>query len=135
MMSWTASPAFSNREPRNMLQRLQATTPVGQSTPMAWLTVLPSSSVSASATSESVSRCFCQEENGGAGVYSMDLRKLYRLKTPEWRHDVIPEIINGHNIADFVDADIEEKLKALELEEDELAEEWLRQARFIQALR
>ena len=64
----------------------------------------------------------------------MDLRKLYRLKTPEWRHDVIPEIINGHNIADFVDADIEEKLKALELEEDELAQEWVRQASFFGGL-
>ena len=85
-------------------------------------------------TFESISGCVCQEENGGAGVYSMDLRKLYRLKAPEWRHDVIPEIINGHNIADFVDTDIEEKLKALDLEEEELAEEWLRQASFFRGL-
>lgn len=68
-----------------------------------------------------------QEENGGAGVYSMDMRKLYMLQNPDWKQDIIPEILNGHNIADFVDAEIEEKLKELDFEEDELAEEWLRQ--------
>ena len=68
-----------------------------------------------------------QEENGGAGVYSMDLRKIYQLQNPDWKHDVIPEIVNGHNIADFVDLDIESKLLQLDLEEDELAEEWFRE--------
>lgn len=70
-----------------------------------------------------------QEEHGGAGVYSMDLRKLYRLQNAEWNHDIIPEIVDGHNIADFVDLDIETKLLELDLEEDELAEEWLREVR------
>lgn len=68
-----------------------------------------------------------QEENGGAGVYSMDLRKLYQLQNPDWKHDIIPEIVNGHNIADFVDVDIADKLMELDLEEDEQAEEWLRE--------
>lgn len=68
-----------------------------------------------------------QEENGGAGVYSMDMRKLYKLQNPEWKHDIIPEILNGHNIADFVDVDIADKLMELDLEEDELAEEWMRE--------
>lgn len=54
----------------------------------------------------------------------MDLRKLYKLADPSWNHDIVPEIMDGHNIADFVDPDIEEKLQALELEEEELAEEW-----------
>lgn len=57
-------------------------------------------------------------------MYSMDLRKLYKLADPSWNHDIVPEIMDGHNIADFVDPDIEEKLQALELEEEELAEEW-----------
>jgi hypothetical protein len=72
-----------------------------------------------------------QEENGGAGVYSMDSRKLYMLQNPDWKQDIIPEIFNGHNIADFVDVEIEEKLKELDFEEDEMAEEWLRQVRQI----
>lgn len=57
-------------------------------------------------------------------MYSMDMRKLYKLTNADWNHDVIPEIMDGHNIADFVDADIDEKLRALELEEDELAADW-----------
>lgn len=59
-----------------------------------------------------------QEENGGAGVYSMDWRKLYSLKRSEWCYDVIPEIVDGKNISDFYDKDIGEKLDVLEREED-----------------
>lgn len=76
-------------------------------------------------------RCALQDQNGGAGVYSMDERKLYQLRNPDWKHDIVPEIVNGHNIADFVDPDIEEKLKALELEEEEQAEEWLKTVRHL----
>lgn len=59
-----------------------------------------------------------QEDNGGAGVYSMDWRKLYQLRKEEWAYDVIPEIVDGKNIADFVDPEIESKLNRLEMEED-----------------
>lgn len=59
-----------------------------------------------------------QEENGGAGVYSMDWRKLYELRKDEWKYDIMPEIVDGKNIADFVDPDIESKLRQLELEEE-----------------
>jgi nucleolar GTP-binding protein len=41
------------------------------------------------------------------------------LKSEDWVYDSIPEIWNGKNIADFVDADILKKLDALEKEEDE----------------
>ncbi|KAG2496998.1 hypothetical protein HYH03_005003 [Edaphochlamys debaryana] len=61
-----------------------------------------------------------QEENGGAGVYSADLRKHYDLQDPNWKYDIMPEIMDGHNILDFVDADIEAKLAELEREEEEL---------------
>jgi nucleolar GTP-binding protein len=54
---------------------------------------------------------------GGAGVYSMDWRKHYDLADPTWRYDFIPEIIDGKNIADFIDPDIEQRLLALEQEE------------------
>lgn len=59
-----------------------------------------------------------QEENGGAGVYSMDWRKLYDLKNLEWKYDIMPEIVDGKNIADFIDPEIEAKLRQLELEEE-----------------
>ena len=48
-----------------------------------------------------------QEEAGGGGVYSMDMNKLYRLENDAWKYDIIPEIMDGHNIADFIDPDID----------------------------
>lgn len=63
-----------------------------------------------------------QNENGGAGVYSVDIRQNYDIKE-EYKYDVIPEIYNGKNIADFVDYNIEEKLLELEKEEEELLAE------------
>ena len=59
-----------------------------------------------------------EQQKGGAGVYSMDWRKVYQLENDEWKFDKIPEIIDGHNIADFIDADIAEKLDELEREEE-----------------
>jgi len=64
-----------------------------------------------------------EAENGGAGVYSADFKKRYDLADPNWKYDVIPEIWEGHNIADFIDPDIEEKLEALEREEERLEKE------------
>ncbi|SOV74669.1 nucleolar GTP-binding protein 1, putative [Plasmodium sp. gorilla clade G3] len=60
-----------------------------------------------------------QNENGGAGVYSVDIRNNYDIKE-EYKYDVIPEIYNGKNISDFIDMDIEKKLLELEKEEEEL---------------
>ncbi|PRW33236.1 nucleolar GTP-binding isoform A [Chlorella sorokiniana] len=62
-----------------------------------------------------------QEEQGGAGVYNSDVRKLYDLKDPAWRYDIMPEIMNGKNILDFVDPDIDARLEALEREEEAAA--------------
>lgn len=64
-----------------------------------------------------------EEENGGAGVYSVDLQKNYTLANDEWKYDKIPEIWNGKNIYDYVDPDIEAKLAALEAEEEKLEAE------------
>ncbi|KAJ3315806.1 Nucleolar GTP-binding protein 1 [Boothiomyces sp. JEL0838] len=64
-----------------------------------------------------------EEENGGAGVYNVDLKHNYMLAKDEWKYDVIPEIMDGKNIADFVDPEIEAKLEALELEEERLIAE------------
>ena len=52
-------------------------------------------------------------ELGGPGVYSSDWRKEYSLAKAEWAYDIIPEIVDGQNIADFVDPDIEEMLQNL----------------------
>ena len=61
-----------------------------------------------------------QEENGGAGVYNADLRKNYMLDDDNWKYDIMPEIFNGKNVADFIDPEIDERLAELEREEEEL---------------
>ena len=62
-------------------------------------------------------------ENGGPGVWAPDYREQYDLADDEWKFDAIPEIMDGKNIADYVDPDIEKKLSELEAEEDQLLEE------------
>ncbi|KAI0066176.1 GTP binding protein 4 [Artomyces pyxidatus] len=62
-------------------------------------------------------------EQGGAGVYNFSLKKNYFLSNPDWNEDIIPEIMDGKNIADFIDTDIAEKLDALEREEEKLEAE------------
>ena len=62
-------------------------------------------------------------QNGGPGVYSIDLTKHHLLKVDEWRADVMPEIMNGKNIADFVDPDIIARLDELEREEEQILED------------
>ncbi|KAL1931179.1 hypothetical protein VTP01DRAFT_10316 [Rhizomucor pusillus] len=62
-------------------------------------------------------------EAGGAGVYNYDMKKKYLLANDEWKYDAIPEFWEGHNVADFIDPDIEEKLEALEREEERLEQQ------------
>lgn len=50
--------------------------------------------------------------------YFLDLRKTWDLANPDEKYDVLPEIWEGHNIADFVDPDIMKKLDELEKEEE-----------------
>eukprot|EP00761_Pharyngomonas_kirbyi_P011745 gb/GECH01011771.1/.p1 GENE.gb/GECH01011771.1/~~gb/GECH01011771.1/.p1 ORF type:complete len:666 (+),score=180.38 gb/GECH01011771.1/:1-1998(+) len=64
-----------------------------------------------------------EEQHGGPGVYQPDLKQYYDLKNPEWKYDKVPEIVNGHNIADFVDPEIENKLGELEKEEEQMLAE------------
>ncbi|EGB11113.1 hypothetical protein AURANDRAFT_22083 [Aureococcus anophagefferens] len=67
--------------------------------------------------------------NGGPGVYSADLTREYigQLKCDEWRTDLVPEIMDGKNVLDFVDEDIVAKLALLDEDEAE-AEEGLESA-------
>jgi nucleolar GTP-binding protein len=62
-------------------------------------------------------------ENGGPGVWAPDYRDIYDLKDDSWKYDAIPEIIDGKNIADFVDPDILRKLEELEREEEQIVSE------------
>jgi nucleolar GTP-binding protein len=64
-----------------------------------------------------------EEANGGAGVFNVDLRKDYILADPSWKYDRIPEILDGKNVYDYVDPDIDAKLAALEEEEERLEKE------------
>ncbi|MDI1488760.1 MAG: Nucleolar GTP-binding protein 1 [Ramalina farinacea] len=61
-----------------------------------------------------------EEENGGAGVYNVNLRSQYQLADDDWKEDRVPEVLNGKNVYDFIDPDIEAKLAALEAEEEKL---------------
>ena len=61
-----------------------------------------------------------EEENGGAGVFNVDLKQRYLLENPDWTHDRVPEVFDGKNVYDFIDPDIESKLQALEEEEEKL---------------
>ncbi len=54
-------------------------------------------------------------------MYSANLHKHYLLLDPDWKEDIMPEIMDGHNIADFIDADILQRLDELEREEEEAA--------------
>merc|ERR1712100_246341 len=62
-------------------------------------------------------------ENGGPGVWAPDYREQYDLKEDEWKFDAIPEIIDGKNVADYIDPDISKKLADLEMEEEQLIKE------------
>lgn len=42
------------------------------------------------------------------------------MENIDWRYDIVPEIMDGKNIADFVDSDILKKIEALEKEEEML---------------
>uniref|UniRef100_A0A1I7XSB2 Nucleolar GTP-binding protein 1 n=1 Tax=Heterorhabditis bacteriophora TaxID=37862 RepID=A0A1I7XSB2_HETBA len=53
--------------------------------------------------------------------YILDLKKHYLLKNEDEKYDTIPEIWEGHNLADFVDPEIQKKLAEL-LEQEELKE-------------
>ncbi|KAF2725824.1 P-loop containing nucleoside triphosphate hydrolase protein [Polychaeton citri CBS 116435] len=64
-----------------------------------------------------------EEENGGAGVFNVNLKDRYLLENDEWKEDKIPETFDGKNVYDFIDPDIEAKLAALEEEEERLEAE------------
>eukprot|EP01054_Gregarina_sp_Poly1_P006231 Gregarina_sp_Poly_1__6230@NODE_32_length_19284_cov_132_623615_g29_i0_p3_GENE_NODE_32_length_19284_cov_132_623615_g29_i0NODE_32_length_19284_cov_132_623615_g29_i0_p3_ORF_typecomplete_len731_score118_62NOG1_N/PF17835_1/1_5e65NOG1/PF06858_14/3_9e26FeoB_N/PF02421_18/2_1e22NOGCT/PF08155_11/3_3e22MMR_HSR1/PF01926_23/3_9e17Ras/PF00071_22/1_9e07RsgA_GTPase/PF03193_16/0_00048RsgA_GTPase/PF03193_16/28AIG1/PF04548_16/6_8e06SRPRB/PF09439_10/1_1e05Arf/PF00025_21/1_7e05MnmE_helical/PF12631_7/4_6e05PduVEutP/PF len=64
------------------------------------------------------------EEYGGAGVYDIDDRKHWDLENSDWCYDKLPEFYDGKNVADFIDQDIEQKLRQLEEEEAQIEALW-----------
>lgn len=60
-----------------------------------------------------------EEQHGGAGVFNFPLQEHRLLENPNWKYDIAPEFLNGMNVWDYVDPDIEKKLLELEQEEDE----------------
>uniref|UniRef100_A0AAV2JST4 OBG-type G domain-containing protein n=1 Tax=Knipowitschia caucasica TaxID=637954 RepID=A0AAV2JST4_KNICA len=50
--------------------------------------------------------------------YILDLQKYWDLMNAEEKQDRIPEVWEGHNIADYIDPDIMKKLEDLEKEEE-----------------
>ena len=58
-----------------------------------------------------------EAENGGPGVFNINLKERYLLENDDWKNDKIPEMVNGHNFYDYIDPDIATRLEALEEEE------------------
>uniref|UniRef100_A0A452RHP3 Nucleolar GTP-binding protein 1 n=1 Tax=Ursus americanus TaxID=9643 RepID=A0A452RHP3_URSAM len=50
--------------------------------------------------------------------YILDLQKYWDLMNSSEKYDKIPEIWEGHNVADYIDPDIMQKLEELEKEEE-----------------
>lgn len=61
---------------------------------------------------------------GVFNYHGKDLTQDYKLKKDEWKTDIVPEIMDGKNIADFFDPDIQRRLEALELEETQAVAAW-----------
>lgn len=64
-----------------------------------------------------------EAENGGAGVFQPNYKDAYILEDEEWKNDIMPEVLNGKNVYDFLDPEIGKKLQELEEEEERLEKE------------
>ncbi|GKT35588.1 Nucleolar GTP-binding protein 1, partial [Aduncisulcus paluster] len=65
-----------------------------------------------------------EQQELGVGKFDFDWREHHELENPEWVHDAVPEEYQGHNVADWIDPEIEKKLAALEEEEDRMIAEF-----------
>ncbi|THD24254.1 Nucleolar GTP-binding protein 1 [Fasciola hepatica] len=61
-----------------------------------------------------------RELAAGEDGFILNLREHWMLKHPHEANDVIPEILDGHNLLDFFDPDIEERLNELERQESKI---------------
>ena len=68
--------------------------------------------------------------NGGPGQYQANFREEWDLENDDWVNDIMPVFMDGKNVADFVDPEIEDRLIELEAEEEErLARREMKDAR------
>lgn len=51
---------------------------------------------------------------GGPGVFFFPTQEHFQLENQAWKYDNVPEIMDGKNIFDYVDPDIERKIQLLE---------------------
>ena len=58
-------------------------------------------------------------ENGGPGRYQANERDTWDLENSDWINDIVPDIMDGHNICDSIDPDIHERILELENEEEQ----------------
>ena len=65
--------------------------------------------------------------SGGAGSYVPNTNAERLLSDPNWQNDVIPEIIEGRNVSDYIDPDISRKFEALLEEEKVRYSEYIRE--------
>lgn len=107
---------------RDILSRLHVAMPVTRDAiprlPMVPMGVLSGEDSCLSSTSVMEKGPLLREveaANGGPGVYSYPHSFHHLLG--DWKNKIIPEIIDGKNISDFIDPDIEAMLEALEQEE------------------
>jgi len=63
-------------------------------------------------------------EEGGPGIYNIDLRKNYFLGNSDWKYDIVPEFMDGVNVSDWIDPEVNERVRELEKEEDQLLAEY-----------
>eukprot|EP01116_Phalansterium_solitarium_P002909 TRINITY_DN1323_c0_g1_i1.p1 TRINITY_DN1323_c0_g1~~TRINITY_DN1323_c0_g1_i1.p1 ORF type:complete len:645 (-),score=273.67 TRINITY_DN1323_c0_g1_i1:424-2358(-) len=52
------------------------------------------------------------------GFNDLRMQKKYKLANDDWKLDIVPEILDGKNIMDFIDSDILERMDELEAEEE-----------------
>jgi len=64
-----------------------------------------------------------EEEEGGTGIFNINLKEKWLLENDDWKQDKMPEMLDGKNVYDYVDPEIEAKLAALEEEEARLEAE------------
>ena len=50
-------------------------------------------------------------DNGGPGVSAPDYREKYNMKDAVCRFDVVPQIMDGMNLSDYIDPEIDLKLR------------------------
>ena len=56
-------------------------------------------------------------DNRGPKGWALDYKKQYDMKYTEWHFDAVPQMMKKMNVSEYVDLDIELKLRELEEEE------------------